>query len=107
MSDVRDNFKGIATIEDCRRIDSRMRSDLQSLDDEIRSIVARMSAKTIQSGGDETKFSYASSTVLLSIAATLTGINSHSYGRIDIGAFLARANNVAIWINNRQSRQAL
>ncbi len=102
-----DNRMGMKTIEECRRIDPLMRSDLESLDDEIRSIVARMSARAIQSGGDETKFSHATSTVLLSIAAALTGKSSQSYGHIDIAAFLARANSVAVWMNNRQSRQTL
>jgi hypothetical protein len=104
MSDTRDNLGKLVTIEDCRRIDPLMRSELESLDIEIRSIVARMSARAIESGGNEIIFSNAISTVLLSIAATLTGTNCHCSGRIDIGSFLARANSAAVWVKNRQER---
>lgn len=107
MSDRRDIPVELATIEECRRIDPLMRSELESLDNEIRSIVARMSARAMDSGGNEIVFSNATSTVLLSIAATLTRTNGHYSGRIDIGSFLARANNAAKWVNKRQERLAI
>ena len=107
MSDTHDNLVKLITIEDCRRIDPLMRSELESLDNEIRSIVARMSARAVESGGNEIIFSNATSTVLLSIAATLTGTNCNYSGRIDIGSFLARASSAAIWVNNRKERLAM
>lgn len=104
MSDTGNNLMEFVTIEDCRRIDPLMRSELESLDSEIRSIVARMSARAIESGGNEIIFSNAISTVLLSIAATLNGTNCRYSGRIDTGSFLARARNAARWVNNRRER---
>ncbi len=106
MSDMHNRLMEVVTIEDCRRIDPHLRSDLQTLDDEIRSIVARISARAMESGGNEKIFSHATSTVLLSIAATLTGTTDPRHGGVDIGAFLARANNAAIWVNNRQEGYA-
>lgn len=107
MSDIRDHVMEVTTIEDCRRIDPLLRSDLEKLDDQIRSLVARVSAKAATSGRNETLVFHATSTVLLSIAATLTGTNDSRQEGIDMGAFLARANNAAMWVNNRNQRQDL
>ena len=107
MFDVRDGFMDWARIDDCRRMDPVLRSELEILDDEIRSMVARICAKTIETGGDGTRFSLATSTVLLSIAATLTKTVDHPHEPIDRGAFLARAHEAAEWVNNRRAKQPL
>lgn len=107
MSAVRDDVMDVVTIDDCRRINPALRAALEILDDEIRSIVARMSARTIESGGDEIIFAIGSSTVLLSIAAALTRTIDHPYGLIDIDAFLARANDAADWVNERKTKQSV
>ena len=106
MHDVRDGFMEWFRIDDCRRMDPDLRYELEILDDEIRSLVARMCAKTIETGGDGTRFSLATSTVLLSIAATLTKTVDHPHGPIDSDDFLARAYDAADWVNNRKVRQA-
>ena len=51
MSDVCNGDVNISTIDDCRRMDPVLRSGLETLDDEIRRIVARISAKTTNAGG--------------------------------------------------------
>jgi hypothetical protein len=102
MSDVCNDDVNISTIDDCRRMDPMLRSGLETLDDEIRRIVARISAKTTNAGGDEALFMTASSTVLLSIVAAMTKAVDHRPGHIDVSAFLARANHAAIWANDRR-----
>jgi hypothetical protein len=102
MSEVSDVVVKLIKIDDCRRMDAVLRTDLEILDEEIRSIIARMKARTMESGGDETMFTMASSTVLLSIAAALTRRIDQSSEIIDIETFLVRANDAADWANNRK-----
>lgn len=104
MSVIRDDVMDVVTIDAWRSMDPALRTELEILDDEIRSIVARMSARTVETGGDETLFSIWSSTVLLSIAAALTKKIDHPYGLIDTGSFLSQANEVAGWVNNRKTK---
>lgn len=106
MSDVCNGDMNIVTIDDCRRMDPMLRSGLEALDDEIRRIVARISAKTTNAGGDEALFMTASSTVLLSIAAAMTKAVDRRPGNVAVGAFLARANHAAKWANDRSMKFA-
>lgn len=105
MRDVRDNVLKNDRIDERLRIDPFLRPGLELLDDEIRNIIARMSAKALEAGSDVVIFSQASSTVLLSIAATLTGNQNNPCGKVDIADFLTRASKAAEWANNRQTRQ--
>lgn len=107
MCEVRDGFMDKVKIDDCRRMDPMLRSELEFLDDEIRSMVARMFARAIDPGDDGTRLSMATSTVLLSIAATLTKTIDHPHGPIDRRAFLARAHEAAEWVNNRKAKLPL
>jgi hypothetical protein len=106
-SDMREDVMNIVTIDRCRRMDPDLRSDLEILDEETRRIVARIYARRMEAGDDETLFSVALSTVLLSIAATLTKTMNHRFGAIDTNDFLERASNAADWANNRHARHGL
>lgn len=104
---MREDVMDVVTIDRCRRMDPNLRSDLEILDEEIRRIVARIYARRMEAGDDETMFTVAVSTVLLSIAATLAKTMSHRFGPIDTGDFLERASNAADWANNRKARNGV
>lgn len=99
---------GLMSIEDCQRLDSPLRRDLELLDYEIRRLVARTRAEVACSGADDSIFVQASTTVMLSIAADLFA-RAAEEGRLrfDSASFLATANSAAVWARNRRLRYFL
>ncbi|WP_424361545.1 hypothetical protein [Methylocystis parvus] len=96
------------TIEECQSLDTPLRQDLEVLDYEIRSLVARIRKEAGDAGADDTIFIKASSTVLLSIAASLMARaaqdKSAAFDALD---FAANASNAARWAQERRLRYFL
>lgn len=93
------------TIEECQRLETPLRQDLEILDYEIRSLVARVREDARGAGADDTTFVTASSTVLLSIAASLLARAAEDRRAVfDAGAFAANAGHAAQWAEERRLR---
>ncbi|QGM98010.1 hypothetical protein [Methylocystis parvus] len=91
------------TIEECQRLQTPLRQDLEILDYEIRRLVARIRKDARDAGADDTAFVTASSTILLSIAATLLSRAAEDRrANFDAGAFAASAGNAALWAQERR-----
>ena len=85
-----------------------MRDDLEILDYEIRSIVARLGAEVRDAGKDAGVFAEASTTVLLSIAAGVMARAAEEHrAAFDASSFVATANNAATWASSRRLRYFL
>jgi hypothetical protein len=98
----------VMSIEECQRLDAPLRQDLEVLDYEIRSLVARIRKEAGEAGGDDTVFVKASTTVLLSIAAGLLARAAEDKrAAFDAGAFVATAGSAAKWAEQRQLRYFL
>jgi hypothetical protein len=96
------------SIDECRRIDYPLRTDLENLDSEIRSVLTRIRAEARGAGGDETLFDMASSTVLLSIAASIIAPSTENLREtFDPAGFVASANRAAEWVKLRRSGRTL
>lgn len=96
------------TIEECQRLDTPLRQDLEVLDYEIRGLVARIRKEAGDAGADDTIFIKASSTVLLSIAASLMARAAQDRRTaFDAGDFAASAGAAAKWAQERRLRYFL
>jgi hypothetical protein len=70
----------LPTINECRRMDSTMRRNLERVDDDVRCVHGRIAAEVERLGNDSGLFLRASTTVILSIAASLTEVVSERTG---------------------------
>lgn len=95
------------SIEECQRLNTPLRRDLEILDDEIRSLLARIRREANDAGGDDAAFVKASTTILLSIAA---GVLAHAAedhrAAFDANSFAACAGAAAKWAGQRRRRRA-
>jgi hypothetical protein len=108
MSVSRSAELSVMTIEECQKLETPLRDDLELLDYEIRSLVARIRKEAGEAGADDVTFIKASSTVLLSIAAGLLARAAED-GRADFDAssFAASAGSAARWAEERRLRYGL
>jgi len=98
----------VMTIEECQRLETPLRQDLELLDYEIRSLVSRIRNEARDAGADDTIFVAASSTLLLSIAASLLARAAEDRrAAFDAGAFAASAGHAARWAEERRLRYGL
>jgi len=96
------------SIEECQRIDSPIREELELLDYEIRSSFTRILSEVDRSGADNILFLKASTTVLLSIAAGLLERAAEANdAQFDIGSFVSGAEMAAEWAKMRKLRYFL
>lgn len=96
------------SIEECRRLDAPLRDDLETLDHEVRSLVARIRREARDAGTDDAVFLKASTTVLLSIAAGLFACAAEERNTLfDARAFVIGADRVAKWAFRRRVRRAI
>lgn len=96
------------SVDECRQIADPLRSNLENLDAEIRSILTRMRAEAHVAGGDENLFDKASSTILLSIAASLLASPlANREAKFDPAGFVASAGHAAEWVALRYERLSL
>lgn len=90
------------SVEECQRLDAALRDDLEALDFEIRSLVARVRLAARDDGADDIVVVKASTTVLLSIAAGLIACAAEDRKALfDVRAFAASADHVATWARER------
>ncbi len=90
-------------IEECQRLDAPLRDDLEVLDYEVRTLVARIRREACDAGTDDTTFVAASTTVLLSIAAGLIACAADERrAAFDARSFAASANRAADWARKRR-----
>ncbi|WP_457798524.1 hypothetical protein [Methylocystis sp. S23] len=93
------------TIEECQQLQTPLRQDLETLDYEIRGLVARIRKESRDAGADDATFVKASSTVLLSIAATLLARAADDRrAAFDPGAFAASAGSATRWAEERRTK---
>ena len=98
----------VMSIEECQRLDAPLRHDLEVLDYEIRSLVARIRKEAGEAGADDTVFVKAATTVLLSIAAGLLARAAEDKrAPFDASSFVATAGSAAKWAEERQLRYYL
>ncbi len=108
MCDGRGVISVPLSIDECRRIAYPLRTDLENLDSEIRSILTRIRAEARRAGGDEALFDMASSTVLLSIAASLLAPSAGNLREtFDPAGFVASASRAAEWVKRRHTGLSL
>ncbi|WP_144259746.1 hypothetical protein [Methylocystis sp. ATCC 49242] len=95
----------VMSIEECQRLEQPLRRDLEVLDYEVRSLIARMRAEAKDAGADEMLFVKASTTVLLSIAAGLVARAAEDKrAPFDATSFVASADSAAQWAQTRRMR---
>jgi hypothetical protein len=95
----------VMSIEDCQNLDTPLREDLEVLDYEVRSLVARIRREAGDAGADDATFVKASTTVLLSIAAGLLARAAEDQRRpFDANSFTATAGSAARWAAQRRLR---
>ena len=95
----------VMSIEECQRLETPLRRDLEVLDYEIRSLVARIRQEAKAAGADDTVFMTASTTVLLSIAAGLFArVAEDRRTAFDTRSFVAGADSAAKWAGERRLR---
>lgn len=95
----------VMSIEECQKLDEPLRQDLELLDYEVRSIVARIRSEARDAGADDATFVKASTTVLLSIAAGLLARAAEDQrAPFDARSFAAGANSAAKWAAQRRLR---
>jgi hypothetical protein len=95
----------VMSIEDCQRLETPLRQDLEVLDYEIRALVARIRREAAEAGADDATFVQASTTVLLSIAAGLVARAAEDRrAAFDVRAFVAGADSAAKWAGQRRLR---
>ncbi|WP_442754602.1 hypothetical protein ACNHKD_16660 [Methylocystis sp. JAN1] len=105
MSVGGDRALRVMSIEECQKLETPLRQDLEVLDYEIRSLVARIRKEAGDAGADDATFVKASSTVLLSVAASLLARAAHDkQAAFDAGDFAASARNAARWAEERRLR---
>lgn len=104
MSVAADEISAMS-IEECQRLDAPLRGDLELLDYEIRSLVARIRREAKEAGAEDATFLKASTTVLLTIAAGLMARAAED-GRapFDCRSFVATADSAAKWAGERRLR---
>lgn len=95
----------VMSIEECQKLDKPLRQDLEVLDYEVRSLVARIRVEAREAGADDATFVKASTTVLLSIAAGLLARAAEDQrAAFDANSFAAGANSAAKWAAERRLR---
>lgn len=95
----------VMTIEECQKLETPIRQDLELLDYEVRSIVNRIRNESRDAGGDDATFVKASTTVLLSIAAGLLARAAEDErAPFDASSFAAGAGQAARWAEQRRLR---
>lgn len=105
MSVACKNELTVMSIEDCQRLETPLRQDLELLDYEIRTLVARIRREAGEGGADDATFVKASTTVLLSIAAGLLARAAEDRrAAFDASAFVASADSAARWAGERRLR---
>lgn len=98
----------VMTIEECQGLETPLRQDLEILDYEIRQLVLRIRKDARESGADDAVFLSASSTVLVSIAATLLSRAADDRRAVfDGAAFAAGAGSAARWARERRLKVLL
>ena len=96
------------TIEECQRINTPLREELELFDYEIRSAFTRILSDVDRSGADNILFLKASTTVLLSIAAgLLERAAEENDTHFDVGSFVLGAEKAAEWAKTRKLRYFL
>jgi hypothetical protein len=96
------------SIEECQKLVSPMRDDLELLDYEIRSAFTRIMSEVDRSGTDNVLFLKASTTVLLSIAAGLLERVAEQTNRpLDVDSFVGGAESAAQWAKMRKLKYFL
>jgi len=106
---VRDGDQiAVMSIEECQRLAEPLRRDLEVLDYQIRSLVARVRAEAKDAGADDALFVKASTTVLLSIAAGLVARAAEDRrAPFDASSFVAGADSAAQWAQTRSLKYFL
>ncbi len=95
----------VMSIEECQKLDAPLRQDLEVLDYEVRSLVARIRREARDAGADDATFVKASTTVLLSIAAGLLARAAEDQrAPFDANSFTAGADSAARWAEQRRLR---
>ncbi|WP_281800956.1 hypothetical protein [Methylocystis echinoides] len=95
----------VMTIEECQKLDTPLRQDLELLDYEVRTIVDRIRSEARDGGADDATFVKASTTVLLSIAAGLLARAAEDeQAPFDATSFAAGAGHAARWAAQRRLR---
>lgn len=108
MSVADGNQIAVMSIEECQRLAEPLRRDLEVLDYEVRSLVARMRAEANDAGSDDAAFVEASTTVLLTIAAGLMAREAEiRRARFDASSFLAGADSALQWARSRRLKYFL
>lgn len=98
----------VMSIEECQKLEKPLRQDLEVLDYEVRSLVARIRKEAREAGADDTTFVKASTTVLLSIAAAqLARAAEDQRAPFDATSFAATAGSAAQWAAQRRLRYAV
>jgi hypothetical protein len=96
------------SMEECQSLDAPLRHDLEVLDYEIRSIVARIRKEAGEAGADDIIFVKAWTTVLLSMAAGLLARAAEDRrAAFDARSFIATAGSAAKWAQERRLRYCL
>ncbi len=93
------------TIEECQRINSPLREELEVLDYEIRTIITRILGDIDRSGLDDVLFLKATASVLLSLAAgLLERAAAEEQTHFDLESFVQGAEMAAEWAKLRKLR---
>ena len=96
------------SIEECQKLVSPLRDDLELLDYEIRSAFTRIMSEVDRSGSDNVLFLKASTTVLLSIAAgLLERVAEQTNHPFDVDSFVGGAQSAAQWAKMRKLKYFL
>lgn len=105
MSVAGDAEMTVMSIEECLKLDTPIRQDLEVLDYEVRSLVARIRREARDAGADDATFVKASTTVLLSIAAGLLARAAEDRrASFDACSFAKSAGSAAKWAEERRLR---
>lgn len=98
----------VMSIEECQRLETPLRHELEVLDFEIRGLLARSRSEARSVGADDARFVKASTTLLLAIAAGLFARAAEEQrAHFDARAFADGADDAARWATQRRLRYCL
>lgn len=98
----------VMSIEECQRLETPLRHELEVLDYEIRGLLARSRSEARNAGADDALFVKASTTVLLAVAAGLVARAAEDQrAHFDARSFAECADAAARWAKQRRLRLCL